>query len=87
MDQDLAYKCMRVISPRRDRSELESLQHAILMAQASPITPYLTKNSKTTKVVMTRYLESETSSTHIIKVYILCIDRDMCVGETIMVRG
>ena len=36
---------------------------------------------------MTRYLESETSSTQIIKVYILCIDRDLCVGETIVVRG
>eukprot|EP01048_Picozoa_sp_COSAG05_P021647 COSAG05_NODE_4055_length_1696_cov_1.288666_1_plen_511_part_01 len=33
---------------------------------------------------MTRYLESETSSTHIIKFYILCIDGDMCVGETII---
>ena len=51
-----------------------------------PITRYLAKNSRTGKVTITRYLESETSSTHVIKVYILCIDRDMCVGETIMLR-
>ena len=51
------------------------------------ITRYLAKNSRTGKVIMTRYLESETSFTRIVKVYILCIDRDMCVGETIMVRG
>ena len=37
--------------------------------------------------MMMYYLEREISSTHIVKGYVLCIDRDMCVGETVMVRG
>jgi hypothetical protein len=35
---------------------------------------------------MTRYLESETSSTHIIKVYIRCIDRDIAFSGLLNYR-
>ena len=52
-----------------------------------PMTRYFAKNGRTGKIIMIYYLERETSSTHIVKGYILCIDRDMGVGETIMVRG